>query len=171
MAPGKRNVSKKRPSALLQGQQKLSFGVKARPSEAGGSGRTSDPSPSSPRIRPGRGSGEPGTPSPLTPPVRRGRSERAGRSTVRPSDPGGPVKPARTPSSSPPVAGPSAPALRRGAVATRSVVRPRRKCSTQRLQTPDLPPDYDTEPEPEFSTDEDDFPLWSPIRNAKGEYS
>ena len=184
MAPGKRTVRKKRPSALLQGQQTLSFGVKSQPSEAGSSRSTSDPSaPSSP----GRGSAKPGEPSRVTPPVRRGRGERTSRSTVSPSDPGGPVEAART-SSSPPavagtsaaarrrgasppaVAGTSAAARRRGAVAGCSVVRPRRKCSTRRLETDDQPPDYDTGPEPETSEDEDDFPLWSPTQNAKGEY-
>ena len=149
----------KRRSALLEGQTKLSFKKKS-PEEASAPGEPQQAGPS--RALPGAlgRAEEPSSPSPPRP-----------RRTGRRSDPGagGSGEPARSAKSSPPVAGPAnvrplPPALGRAELA-----RPRRQCSRRRQLPEDSPED---EPAPEqINSDYEDDALWSPTRNAEGEYS
>ena len=157
MAPGR----KKRKSALLEGQTKLSFERKdppppPPPPEAGAS-RPGEPQRAGPsRALPGALG--PAGPASLSPP----RPRRTGRR----SDPGAGGSGERSAKSTAPVASvrplPSAPGRA-------ELSRPRRQCSRRRQLLEDSPQD---EPTPEkINSDYEDDALWSPTRNAEGEYS
>ena len=160
---------KKRPSALLQGQQKLKFNVKVRePARTAAPSTPPRAAPSSPHPMAG-----PSRPLPPAPLELAGHALDRPRQTVRPLVHGGPGKSARAapsippraaPSTPPSMAGPSSrplpPDQGRGEPAGRALGRPRRVCAirlSQPLESPDT------------SSDEDLGDAWSPTKNAEGE--
>ena len=149
----------KRRSALLEGQTKLSFKKKSPVSpQPGGASAPGEPQQAGPsRALPGAlgRAEEPSSPSPPRP-----------RRTGRRSDPGAGGSGERSAKSTAPVANvrplPSAPGRA-------ELSRPRRQCSRRRQLLEDSPQD---EPTPEkINSDYEDDALWSPTRNAEGEYS